>query len=50
MAALPIKALGSEAIPAWYAIANQNLGKQFYPSMQCSQNLPIKEPAKAQKY
>ena len=51
MTAQPIKGFGSEAIPACYALANQELGKQCYPSMQCSQNTYKKslQNAKAQK-
>ena len=49
MIAQPIKGLGSEAIPSCYALANQRLEKQWYPSMQCSQKPPIKETAKAHK-
>ena len=44
-----IAGFGSEAIPASYALTNQRLGKQCYPSMQFSQKLSIKEHAKAQK-
>ena len=43
----PIKGLGSEAIQACHVLAIQRLGKQFYPSMQCSQNT-YKKPAKTQ--
>ena len=43
-----ITGLENDAIPACYAPANDRLGKQCYPSMQCSQILLIKEPAEAQ--
>ena len=49
MAAHPIKGLESEAIPVYYVLANQRLGKQCYPSMQYSQTLPIKSLQKLRK-
>ena len=49
MTAQPIKGLGGEAIPACYVLAYQRVGNQCSPSMQCSQNTLVKEPAKAQK-
>ena len=49
MTAQPITGLGSDAIPACYVQANHRLGKQCFPSMQCSQTLTIKEPAEIQK-
>ena len=46
MTTQPIEGLGSEAIPACYAIANQRLRKQLYPTCNAVETLPIKEPAK----
>ena len=47
--AQPVKGMGSEAIPACYALANWGLGMQSYPNMQCIQNTSYKIPAKSQK-
>ena len=49
MTAQPITGFRSDAIPACYIPANLRVGNQCYPSMQCSQNTPYKELAKAQK-
>ena len=45
--AQPIRGLGSKAILACCALANQRLGKQCYPSMQCSQHSSYKRPYKS---
>ena len=49
MTAQPIKGLGSETIPACYAIANQRLGNDAIPTCSAVKTHPIKEPAKAKK-
>ena len=49
MTAQQIKGFSSKAFPACYVLTNQRLGKQCYPSIQCSKTLPIKVPTKAQK-